>query len=112
MAEAASTSKKRKHPSNIIFVMATAFTSIMLLIVARHQPPSWRKIQQIWDERVHGESNTTMLRSSPEKVLVETTTAIPSESTNSDIHCHPGGLPVGLYLGAIFGCSVILLTQL
>jgi uncharacterized protein (TIGR01627 family) len=70
--------------------MAAAFISIMLLIVARHHPPSRRKIKEIWHGRVYWESNTTMLRSSPEKVLenVEPTelskpsTVIPSESTN------------------------------
>jgi len=36
--------------------MAAAFISIMLLVVARHHPPSRRKIKEIW------EPNTTMLR--------------------------------------------------
>jgi len=49
--------------------MTAAFISVMLLIVARHHPPSRRKIKEIWHGRVHWEqeSNTTMLRSSPEK---------------------------------------------
>ena len=42
--------------------MIAAFISIMLLIVARHHPPSRRKIKQIWHGRVYWESNTTMLR--------------------------------------------------
>jgi FkbM family methyltransferase len=67
-----------------MFVLFSAFISIVLLLVARHHPPSRRKIKEIWHGRVYWESNTTMLRSSPEKVLenVEPTTAIPSESTN------------------------------
>ena len=52
-----------------IFVMVAAFISIMLLVVARHHPPSRRKIKEIWHGRVYWESNTTMLRSSPEKAL-------------------------------------------
>tara|TARA_B110000285_G_scaffold235601_1_gene318529 strand:- start:27833 stop:35488 length:7656 start_codon:yes stop_codon:yes gene_type:complete len=53
------------------FVLTAAFISIMLLFVARHHPPSRRKIKEIWHGRMHweGESNTTMLRSSPEKAL-------------------------------------------
>jgi len=45
--------------------MAGAFLSILLLMVARHHPPSRRKIKEIWHGRVHWEqeSNTTMLRS-------------------------------------------------
>jgi glycosyltransferase involved in cell wall biosynthesis len=70
--------------SKNIFVLFSAFISIVLLIVARHHPPSRRKIKEIWHGRVYWESNTTMLRSAPEKVLgsVEPSTAIPSESTN------------------------------
>ena len=61
-----------------IFVLYAAFISIMLLLVARHHPPSRRKIKEIWHGRVYweGESNTTMLRSSPEKAL---TTNLDSE---------------------------------
>jgi len=55
-----------KIPSTNVFVMAAAFLSILLLMVARHHPPSRRKIKKIWHGRVYweGESNTTMLRSS------------------------------------------------
>jgi len=49
-------------PHKNVFVMTAAFISIMLLIVARHHPPSRRKIKQIWHGRVYWESNTTMLR--------------------------------------------------
>ena len=61
--------------------MAATFISIMLLMVARHHPPSRRKIKEIWHGRVYweGESNTTMLRSSPEKV-----TEVRESSTNLD----------------------------
>lgn len=60
------------------FVSTAAFISIVLLFVARHHPPSRRKIKEIWHGRVswEGKSNTTMLRSSPEKVL---TTNLDSE---------------------------------
>ena len=60
-----------RKPNKNIFVMTAAFISVMLLIVARHHPPSRRKIKEIWHGRVYWESNTntTMLRSSPEKVL-------------------------------------------
>lgn len=46
--------------------MAAAFMSILLLMVARHHPPSRRKIKEIWHGHVYLErsSNTTMLRSS------------------------------------------------
>ena len=46
--------------------MVGAFLSILLLMVARHHPPSRRKIKEIWHGRVYWEreSNTTMLRSS------------------------------------------------
>jgi len=56
--------------------MVGAFLSILLLMVARHHPPSRRKIKQIWHGRVYWESNTTMLRSSPgvrEKINEQTT---------------------------------------
>ena len=58
-------------PHKNVVVLVAAFVSIMLLIVARHHPPSRRKIKEIWHGRVfwEGESNTTMLRSSPEKIL-------------------------------------------
>ena len=70
-----------------IFVMAAAFISIMLLIVARHHPPSRRKIKQIWHGRVYWESNTTMLRSTALNVsesnnIKEPTTAV-SKSDDS-----------------------------
>ena len=60
------------------FVSTAAFISIVLLFVARHHPPSRRKIKEIWHGRVswEGKSNTTILRSSPEKVL---TTNLDSE---------------------------------
>lgn len=47
-----------------MFVMAAAFMSILLLMVARHHPPSRRKIKEIWHGRVYWEqeSNTTFLR--------------------------------------------------
>ena len=56
--------------SKNIFVLFSAFISIVLLIVARHHPPSRRKIKQIWHGRVYWEqeSNTTMLRSSPIRI--------------------------------------------
>ena len=56
--------------SKNIFVLFSAFISIVLLIVARHHPPSRRKIKEIWHGRVYweGESNTTMLRSSPIRI--------------------------------------------
>ena len=63
------------------FVLTAAFISIMLLFVARHHPPSRRKIKQIRHGRMHweGESNTTMLRSSVEEV-----TEVRESSTNLD----------------------------
>jgi FkbM family methyltransferase len=74
----------RKSGKNI-FVLFSAFISIVLLIVARHHPPSRRKIKEIWHGRVYweGESNTTMLRSSSEKALGSIEPSNPSEpSTN------------------------------
>tara|TARA_B110000090_G_scaffold7060_3_gene7369 strand:- start:28195 stop:32406 length:4212 start_codon:yes stop_codon:yes gene_type:complete len=43
----------------------------VLVLAARHHPPSRRKIKEIWHGRVHWEedSKTTMLRSSAEEVL-------------------------------------------
>jgi hypothetical protein len=38
-----------------IFVLYAAFISIMLLLVARHHPPSRRKIKEIWHGRVYWE---------------------------------------------------------
>ena len=57
-------------PHQNVFVMAAAFICIVLVLTARHHPPSRRKIKEIWHGRVYweGESNTTMLRSS-EKAL-------------------------------------------
>jgi len=47
-----------------MFVMTAAFMSILLLMVARHHPPSRRKIKKIWHGHVYWEqeSNTTLLR--------------------------------------------------
>ena len=52
-------------PHKNMFVMAATFIGIMLLMVARHHPPTGRKIKEIWHGRVYWESelNTTMLRS-------------------------------------------------
>jgi len=60
-----------RRPKENIFVIAAAFICIVLVFAARHHPPSRRKIKEIWHGRVYweGESNTTMLRSSPEKAL-------------------------------------------
>ena len=52
-----------------IFVIAAAFICMVLVFAARHHPPSRRKIKEIWHGRVYWESNTTMLRSAPEKAL-------------------------------------------
>lgn len=51
-------------PHQNVFVMAAAFICIVLVLTARHHPPSRRKIKEIWHGRVYWESNTTMLRSS------------------------------------------------
>ena len=54
-----------------IFVLCSACICLVLVLAARHHPPSRRKIKEIWHGRVHWEedSKTTMLRSSPEKAL-------------------------------------------
>ena len=54
-----------------IWGLSAFFICCWLIIVARHHPPSRRKIKEIWHGRVfwEKESNTTMLRSSPETVL-------------------------------------------
>jgi len=72
-----------RTPNKNIFVMTAAFISVMLLIVARHHPPSRRKIKEIWHGRVYWESNTntTMLRSSPEKVLEQVEPTPAEDST-------------------------------
>ena len=73
-------------PHKNIVILVAAFVSIMLLIVARHHPPSRRKIKEIWHGHVYWEGerdttvnvtnmsnltkyDTTMLRSSPEKAF-------------------------------------------
>jgi len=52
-----------------IWGLSAFVTCCWLVFVARHHPPSRRKIKEIWHGRVfwEGESNTTMLRSSSEK---------------------------------------------
>ncbi len=73
-----------------IFVLCSACICLVLVLAARHHPPSRRKIKEIWHGRVHWEedSNTTMLRSSAEEVLgsVEPSTNLRSvePSTNLD----------------------------
>ena len=78
--------------------MTGAFLSILLLMVARHHPPSRRKIKEIWHGRVswERESNTAMLRSGfsqtdnekeakpteKTKPTEEATTATPFEKQN------------------------------
>ena len=52
-----------------IWGLSAFFICCWLVFVARHHPRSRRKIKEIWHGRVFWESNTTMLRSSPEKVL-------------------------------------------
>jgi FkbM family methyltransferase len=54
-----------------IFVLCSACICLVLVLAARHHPPSRRKIKEIWHGRVHWEedSKTTMLRSSAEEAL-------------------------------------------
>ena len=73
------------HHKNI-FVMVGAFLSILLLMVARHHPPSRRKIKEIWHGRVYWEreSNTTMLRSSLRVINTTVDTTADTADTTAD----------------------------
>lgn len=58
-----------------VFVMVGAFVSILLLLVARHHPPTRRKIRQILHGHVYweGETNKTLLRSATPREFVHNT---------------------------------------
>ena len=66
--------------------MVGAFLSILLLMVARHHPPSRRKIKEIWHGRVYWEreSNTTMLRSSLRVINTTVDTTADTADTTTD----------------------------
>jgi rhamnogalacturonan II specific xylosyltransferase len=81
-------------PHKNIVILVAAFVSIMLLIVARHHPPSRRKIKEIWHGHVYweGERDTTMLRSSA--IVIENGTTkeivVPKIVTTShEVICQP-----------------------
>lgn len=59
--------------------MVAAFISIMLIVLSRFHPPSWCCHGLVYWE---SESNTTMLRSSPEVVLTEDTVTQPAPSSS------------------------------
>jgi FkbM family methyltransferase len=72
-----------------IFVLYAAFICILLIVAARHHPPSRRKIKEIWHGRVYreSESNTTMLRSSTTKV--PDVSVVPDEPDVPDVSNEP-----------------------
>ena len=75
----------RDKKSKKCFIFAAAFICIMFAIVARHQPPSRRKIKELWHGGVYWEreSKQTMMHSSLENIDSQTVMETPKEITTT-----------------------------